>query len=182
MRHSHKKSQPKKQCQLLTTHLVVGSIVLSTTTTQKQPFIFIMSIDASNACIPSASPLVQSTPPLPSTTRGEQCALDGATGRINHGKALLAYGSGRMVVVRSLKEETTTPLIPLVYRGHSNAVTAVKFSLSGSYVASGDARGKLRVWAYDHEEHLPKLDSNLLTGPIRDISWDMENKRVCVTK
>jgi WD40 repeat protein len=135
-----------------------------------------MVVDASNACIPPSSPLVQSIPPLPSATRGEQCVLDGLTGRINEGKALLAYGSGRMVVVRSLGEESNH--VPLVYRGHSNAVTAVKFSLSGSYVASGDARGKLRVWAFDHEEHLPKLDNHFLTGPIRDISWDMESKRV----
>ena len=67
-----------------------------------------------------------------------------------------------------------------IYRGHSAPVTAAKFNPSGTYVASGDARGKLRVWAYDHEEHLPKLDIQLLAGPIRDISWDYEGKRIVV--
>ena len=42
-------------------------------------------------------------------------------------------------------------------------------------VASGDVRGWLRVWAYDHPEHLPRLDVQVLAGPIRDIAWDGEN-------
>lgn len=67
-----------------------------------------------------------------------------------------------------------------IYRGHSAPVTAAKFNPAGTYIASGDARGKLRVWAYDHEEHLPKLDIQLLAGPIKDISWDYEGKRIVV--
>lgn len=67
-----------------------------------------------------------------------------------------------------------------VYRGHSAPVTAAKFNPAGTYVASGDARGKLRVWAYDHEEHLPKLEVQLLAGAIKDISWDFEGKRIVV--
>ena len=67
-----------------------------------------------------------------------------------------------------------------IYRGHSAPVTAAKFNPAGTYIASGDARGKLRVWAYDHEEHLPKLDVQLLAGPIKDISWDYEGKRIVV--
>ena len=67
-----------------------------------------------------------------------------------------------------------------IYRGHSAPVTAAKFNPAGTYIASGDARGKLRVWSYDHEEHLPKLDVQLLAGPIKDISWDFEGKRIVV--
>ncbi len=57
----------------------------------------------------------------------------------------------------------------LVYCGHSAPVTCAKFSPSGSYVASGDARGWLRVWAYDHDKHLPRLDAQVLAGPVRDV-------------
>ena len=67
-----------------------------------------------------------------------------------------------------------------VYRGHSAAVSCVKFSPSGSYVASGDVRGRLRIWSYDHDEHLPRLDVQALAGPIRDVCWDHESKRVAV--
>ena len=67
-----------------------------------------------------------------------------------------------------------------VYRGHSAPVTAAKFHPAGTYVASGDSRGKLRVWSYDHEEHLPRLDIQLMAGPIKDISWDFEGKRIVV--
>lgn len=67
-----------------------------------------------------------------------------------------------------------------VYRGHSAPVTAAKFNPAGTYVASGDSRGKLRIWSYDHEEHLPKLDVQILAGAIKDISWDFEGKRIVV--
>ena len=67
-----------------------------------------------------------------------------------------------------------------VYRGHSAPVTAAKFSPAGTYVASGDSKGKLRIWAWDHEEHLPKIELQVLAGPIKDISWDFEGKRIVV--
>ena len=60
-------------------------------------------------------------------------------------------------------------------------VTAAKFSPSGCYIASGDVRGKLRVWAYDNDEHLCRLElDHAMTGAIRDISWDMDSKRLCL--
>jgi WD40 repeat protein len=52
-----------------------------------------------------------------------------------------------------------------VYRGHTAAVTCAKFLPLGTYVASGDARGRLRIWSYDHDEHLPRLDVQVLAGP-----------------
>ena len=100
---------------------------------------------------------------------------------MNSGKSMLAYPSGKMVVVRSLKEDETLPNSKhpvLVYRGHQFATTSCKISTSGAYVASGDSRGKLRIWALDHEEHLAKLDNQGLGSAIRDISWDGESKRV----
>lgn len=68
----------------------------------------------------------------------------------------------------------------LVYRGHTATVTVAKFSPSGRYVASADIRGKLRVWAYDHEEHLCKLELQAFPGIIRDVAWDGEGKRITI--
>lgn len=136
---------------------------------------------ASNACIPVAYPVVTQVPPLPNTVRGEQCNLDGQSGRISGGKTFLSYVSGKVCVIRSLKPDEHLPNSKssiLVYRGHQYATSCVKISTSGAYAASGDTRGKLRVWAIDHEEHLCKLEQQGLASTIRDISWDGESKRI----
>lgn len=118
--------------------------------------------------------------------------MDGNPGRLNADHALILYGSGRLVIVRELpldvqaegggNTNTTTSDAKhgktFVYRGHMATVTCAKFSPSGCYVASADVRGKLRVWSWDNDEHLCKLDLNVLTGPIRCIAWDFESKRV----
>jgi WD40 repeat protein len=143
-----------------------------------------LQVDASNACIPITSNLIATTPPLPSTVRGEPVRLDGQPGRINANNPILVYPSNRLVIVRFLSGETTDSnhkLKAFVYRGHTAQVTCAKFSPSGCYVASADIRGKLRVWSYDNEEHLCKLDlSSAMAGPIRDISWDGDSKRICI--
>ena len=131
------------------------------------------SVDASNSCIPPSSPLITLVPPLPSTTRGEPCVLDGNPGRLNASDRILLYASGRLVIVRNLDTNHS-----FCYRGHVSPVTAAAFSPSGAYVASADARGKLRVWSYDNEEHLCKLDLHVLSGPVRGLSWDVDSKRV----
>mmetsp|Transcript_12954 Transcript_12954/g.12586 ORF Transcript_12954/g.12586 Transcript_12954/m.12586 type:complete len:283 (-) Transcript_12954:1510-2358(-) len=137
-----------------------------------------LKVDASNACVPISSKLIRSCPPLPTTVRGERSILDGACGRINSDKNLLLYPFGKLVVLREIGTDNA-----FVYRGHSAQVTCCKFSPSGYYVASGDIRGKLRVWSYDNEEHLCKLElSSALVGPIRDIGWDMDSKRICLVE
>jgi len=94
---------------------------------------------------------------------------------------MVAYGSGRLVVVRELDRVGEGGVQAFVFRGHNAHVTCAKFSESGAYVASGDVRGGLKIWSYDNEEHLCKLDlKGALTGPIRDISWDGDNKRICI--
>jgi WD40 repeat protein len=53
-----------------------------------------------------------------------------------------------------------------------------RFSPSGNWVASGDIAGKVRVWAYDHEEKVLKIEVQPFAGEIKDICWDPENKRI----
>jgi WD repeat-containing protein 1 (actin-interacting protein 1) len=142
--------------------------------------------DASNVALPANYPVIASTPPVPTTSRATRCGLAGRSGRQHEGKPVLTYTSGKNVVIRNLKLDE--PLLPmtasklpvLMYRGHAVAATAAATSVSGAYVASGDERGKLRVWALDHEEHLCKFDGPALSGPILDISWDGESKRLAV--
>jgi WD repeat-containing protein 1 (actin-interacting protein 1) len=70
-------------------------------------------------------------------------------------------------------------LAALVYRGHASHVTAVAVSQSGAYIASGDDKGSFKVWAFDHVEHLCKYSlPTMLSGPIHDIAWDGESKRI----
>ena len=138
-------------------------------------------VSASNAGIPVAYPVVTQVPSLPNTVRGEPCVLDGQSGRISAGKPFLSYTSGKLCVIRSLKPEEKLPnseYPTLVYRGHQYATSCVKISTSGAYACSGDVRGKLRVWALDHEEHLCKLEQQGLSSTVRDISWDGESKRI----
>jgi WD40 repeat protein len=140
-----------------------------------------MVANNSNSCIPPSAPVTAQVPSLPNTIRGEPCPLDGEAGRLNSGKSILAYPSGKTCVLRSLKEDENLPNSNrpiLVYRGHQFATSVCKISTTGAYVASGDSRGKLRVWALDHEEHLCKLDSQGLGSAIRDIAWDGESKRI----
>ena len=139
--------------------------------------------DASNAALPAASPVVVSIPPVPSCERGERCAMDGKAGRVNKGKSVLAYPSGKNLVIRNIDGEMLLPATEskvdvLVYRGHAYNATTCKISPSGAWVASGDDRGRIRIWAFDHEEHLCKYECHGLTGPVRGIDWDSDSKRI----
>jgi len=141
-----------------------------------------LSVDASNACIPVEYPVERLCPPLPTAIRGETLVVDGQGGRLNQDKSLLVYPSNKLVIVRdlSLSSSNSNPIQAFCYRGHTAQVTVAKFSPSGAYVASGDAKGKLRVWSYDNDEHLPKLTLQALNGPIRDLDWDFESKRLVI--
>ena len=162
-------------------------------------------IDASNSSIPPTHPLTFQSLPLPTATRGTPLFLDGDSGRLTENEdkraPLVMYAWNKLIVIREIhldnSDSSSTTFAPssdyigpsssssstsgFLYRGHSSPVTAAKFSPAGTYVASGDSRGKLRIWAYDHDEHLPKLDVQLLAGAIRDISWDGDGKRLVVT-
>ncbi|GAX26631.1 hypothetical protein FisN_2Hh437 [Fistulifera solaris] len=141
--------------------------------------------DASNSCLPPTSPVIISTPPIPHTERGERCSLDGTSGRL-HGtdKPMLSYCSGKLIVTRTLDDSallpSISPLPVLCYRGHHYTATALKLSPSGAYMASGDERGMLRIWAFDHEDHLCKYENPGLTSVIRDLAWDGESKKVAM--
>eukprot|EP00619_Florenciella_sp_RCC1007_P001770 CAMPEP_0205917092 /NCGR_PEP_ID=MMETSP1325-20131115/8937_1 /ASSEMBLY_ACC=CAM_ASM_000708 /TAXON_ID=236786 /ORGANISM="Florenciella sp., Strain RCC1007" /LENGTH=213 /DNA_ID=CAMNT_0053284465 /DNA_START=18 /DNA_END=656 /DNA_ORIENTATION=- len=89
----------------------------------------------------------------------------------------LIYGSGNLVVVRSLENPSDT----FIYRGHNAPVTVAKFAPNGFWVASADETGKCRIWSWDNPEHILKIEVPVFSGPIKDLDWDPESKRlVCV--
>jgi len=139
----------------------------------------VLEVDSSNACIPQSSPLYSLIPPLPSTTRGESLkSLDSYTLK---DKTVVLYGNGRLIVCRYIFHGESSGIQAFIYRGHMAHVTCARFSPSGAYVASSDIKGALRVWSFDNEEHLCKLNlPRALGGPIRDISWDKQNRRICI--
>lgn len=69
----------------------------------------------------------------------------------------------------------------MVYGEHTHNVTAAAMSHNNNYVASGDSHGTVRVWAFNHPEHVLKKELQLFPGAIEAIEWDHENKRICAT-
>lgn len=107
--------------------------------------------------------------PQPVTTRASptQISVDPKGERI-------AYTSGKSVFLRSIDN----PSICTQYIGHTAAVNVARFSPSGYYVASGDASGKVRVWDCVGEEMILKGEFPIISGPIKDLAWDGESKRI----
>lgn len=67
---------------------------------------------------------------------------------------------------------------PQLTKNPSHLHTVARFSPNGSYVASGDEKGLVRVWSPDHPEKILKKETPVLGGPILDIAWDWEGKRI----
>ena len=109
--------------------------------------------------------------PLPVTTRGQNFHL-----QTDPKKEKLLYCSGPSVVVRDI----ANPSICYTYNEHSGTPTAACFAPSGFYICSGDTYGKVRVWDTTQETHIIKYEGHGLGGPIRDICWSPDSKRILV--
>lgn len=140
--------------------------------------------------------LVKVIPPQPITERN-------FTTHLSYDKTLnaIAYPCGKSAFIRGLNQFTSSsdeePFV-VQFTGHANNnVTVVKFSpLKGShYMVSGDSSGKVIVWSWDfidnantsnpaanHKQVETKIKSEfqVLSGPVTDISWDFEGRRLCV--
>lgn len=47
-------------------------------------------------------------------------------------------------------------------------------------MASGDQSGKIRIWDTTQSTHILKGEYAIISGPIRDISWSDDSKRLAV--
>lgn len=55
-----------------------------------------------------------------------------------------------------------------------------KYSPSSFYIASGDQSGKVRIWDATQSEHILKAEYPVVSGPVRDIAWSDDSKRLAV--
>lgn len=132
----------------------------------------------------SSISLKEIIPPQPSTQRNftTHLSYDPTTNAI-------AYPCGKSAFVRCL-DDGDSKVPPVVqFTGHgSSVVTTVKFSpIKGSqYLCSGDESGKVIVWGWTFDKESNSVEVNVksefqvLAGPISDISWDFEGRRLCV--
>lgn len=107
--------------------------------------------------------------PMPYTERGVASKIDA-----NQAGTKLVYANGNSVFVR----DVASPNLCEVYTEHTHHVGVARFSPNGAYVASGDASGKIRMWAYTHPEKLLKKETPVFAGQINDLAWDDEGKRI----
>lgn len=117
-------------------------------------------------------------PPQPATRRNftTHLSYDETTNAI-------AYPCGKSAFVHFLDDNT---IIQYTEHGTSN-VTVVKFSpIKGSqYLCSGDDSGKVIVWGWVRDDKTCEIETTMksefqvLAGPITDLSWDFEGRRIC---
>lgn len=119
-------------------------------------------------------------PPQPATQRNFTTHLS-----YDEASNAIAYPCGKSAFVRFFDEDE----IAIQFTGHGTAsVTVVRFSpIKGSqYICSGDDSGKVIVWGYARDEKSKSIQTTIksefqvLAGPITDISWDFEGRRLCV--
>lgn len=67
-----------------------------------------------------------------------------------------------------------------IYTEHAVLTTVAKYAPSGYYVASGDQSGKVRIWDATQPTHILKAEYPVISGPIRDVAWSEDSKRVAV--
>jgi len=86
------------------------------------------------------------------------------------------YCNGQSVFIRDIDDPTNVD----VYTQHAKETTAAVYSPSGYYICSGDVSGKIRIWDTVNAEHLLKYEYTVLGGPIKDIAWSEDSKRIAV--
>jgi WD40 repeat protein len=108
--------------------------------------------------------------PTPTTTRGKSVLLGGDP----KNKDRILYATGSSIVNRSLKD----PSDAYLYQDHSTDCSVARYSPSGFYIASADKSGKVRIWDTVNAEHILKNEFQIIAGPILDLQWDSESKRI----
>ena len=75
--------------------------------------------------------------------------------------------------------DLANPLLCDQYTEHSYTPTVARYSPSRSYIASGDSSGKVRVWDCIGDDRICKLEVDAVFGPVADISWCPDSRRIC---
>lgn len=86
----------------------------------------------------------------------------------------LAYPSGKSIFIRQLDNPTES----IQFVQHNYSTTVAKFAPTGNYIASGDESGLVKIWDAIGEDLILKGEYQILNGPINDITWDSDSKRI----
>uniref|UniRef100_A0A0N4ZYC6 WD_REPEATS_REGION domain-containing protein n=1 Tax=Parastrongyloides trichosuri TaxID=131310 RepID=A0A0N4ZYC6_PARTI len=108
---------------------------------------------------------------LPRTTRGLPLSLSASPDGTK-----FIYCNGNSIFIREVDNITDCD----IYTEHSTLTTAAKYANTGYYIASGDQSGKVRIWDTTQSTHILKAEYPIIGGPIRDIAWNDDSKRVAV--
>ncbi|VEL32297.1 unnamed protein product, partial [Protopolystoma xenopodis] len=63
---------------------------------------------------------------------------------------------------------------------HAVPVKVAKYSPTGFYIASADLYGKIRIWDTTSKEHILKYEYQPFAGPVKDLAWSEDSKRIIV--
>ncbi len=68
----------------------------------------------------------------------------------------------------------------MVYTDFENKVTCVKFSPGGNHIASGDDKGKVKIWSFNSEtkQIIVKKEHAMLSGAVNSICWTDDGARI----
>ena len=88
------------------------------------------------------------------------------------GTSLVTYASGHRVVLRHVSD-----LVPPRFYEHQYPVTVARISPNGSWVASGDVSGRVRVWGLNEDMTL-KAEHHPLSGAVADVAWSHDGQRI----
>lgn len=101
-------------------------------------------------------------------------ATRGSATKLSSSGSKLVYANGRTIIIRDLLD----PAKNIVYTGHVQPTTVARISPSGYYCASADSTGTVRIWDIVGEDNVLKLETKPFAGPVNDIAWDGESKRI----
>ena len=69
----------------------------------------------------------------------------------------------------------------MVYTDFLNKVTCVKYAPNGNFLASGDDKGKVKIFSYNEgtKEFVAKKEHSMLMGAVKDIAFTDDSARLC---
>jgi len=114
-------------------------------------------------------------PPNPTTTRATPLHWHADLAKGTY----LAYPSQGNVVLRDLKDPRFGRC--LIYTDFMGKATTVQFSPNGEWCASGDDKGRVKIWKYDEEakeKWVVKKEHQMLAAPVSSIAWSEDGKHI----
>lgn len=114
------------------------------------------------------TPLIDNYAPNPVAERAYATFL-----AISKDKKWLGYCTGNVVILRNLENLT----ISKIFIEHRAKTSAIAFSPTGVFAASGDVEGNIKIWFLD-DFSIKKEFNNVFGGKINGIEWNDESNKL----